>query len=171
MGTNLLSAWPSGTGVNSGVFWYQSAVGPARMADGMSTTALFSERCLGNSSSSDLPADYSLVSGKIDSCESIGPTTPRFTEGVEWSGERWADGNIFYTRYHHIFSPNKPSCNFSTDDYTGSAVVTATSRHPGGVNLLNADGSARFVKETIDPTVWRALGTISGREVVNNAAF
>jgi prepilin-type processing-associated H-X9-DG protein len=41
------------------------------------------------------------------------------------------------------------------------------SYHPGGVNLLFLDGSVHFVKETINRTTWRALGTRSGGEVVS----
>jgi prepilin-type processing-associated H-X9-DG protein len=53
----------------------------------------------------------------------------------------------------------------------GEAVVTASSRHPGGVNLMMADGSVRFIKETIEPRVWRSLGTAAGREVVGSGAY
>ena len=40
------------------------------------------------------------------------------------------------------------------------------SRHPGGANLAMMDGSVQFVSETIDLTVYRALGSIQGGEVV-----
>ena len=38
-------------------------------------------------------------------------------------------------------------------------IATARSSHPGGVNLLLGDGSTRFVSETIDLAIWRALCT------------
>ena len=44
-------------------------------------------------------------------------------------------------------------------------IVTASSRHPGGVNLMLVDGSVRFVKDTINSQVWQSLGTIAGGEV------
>jgi len=69
-------------------------------------------------------------------------------------------------------------------------VESASSLHPGGVNILMADGSARFVKESIqswpiDPTsgvplgafgtqapgVWQALGTRNGGEVLADTDF
>ena len=40
--------------------------------------------------------------------------------------------------------------------------------HPGGVNVLYADGSVRFIKESIDPKIFEALSTKSGGEVVPN---
>jgi prepilin-type processing-associated H-X9-DG protein len=59
------------------------------------------------------------------------------------------------------------SCNFADNDLTGQAVVSATSRHPGGVNLLLGDGSVRFVRDAVALPVWSALGTIAGGEIVS----
>jgi prepilin-type processing-associated H-X9-DG protein len=84
---------------------------------------------------------------------------------VEWSGQRWGDGNALYTRYHQILPPNASSCLLGGEaDNEGQSVVTATSRHPGGVNLLRADGSVAFQKDTVAVSVWRALGTAAGGE-------
>jgi prepilin-type processing-associated H-X9-DG protein len=47
----------------------------------------------------------------------------------------------------------------------------ARSFHNGGVNVLFGDGSVRFVKDTVDVQVWRALGTRNGREVVSADAY
>ena len=44
--------------------------------------------------------------------------------------------------------------------------LSASSYHPGGVNALFADGSVRFVKNSVSPVTWAALGTIAGGEVV-----
>ena len=41
-----------------------------------------------------------------------------------------------------------------------------TSYHPGGVNVLFCDSSVRFIKETINTSTWRALGTRNGQEVI-----
>jgi prepilin-type processing-associated H-X9-DG protein len=40
------------------------------------------------------------------------------------------------------------------------------SRHPGGVQFALADGSVRFIAETIELTLYRALATIRGGEAV-----
>jgi prepilin-type N-terminal cleavage/methylation domain-containing protein len=45
------------------------------------------------------------------------------------------------------------------------AAITSRSYHPGGVQALRADGSVRFVSETIDGTLWRALGTVGEGEI------
>jgi hypothetical protein len=36
------------------------------------------------------------------------------------------------------------------------------------VNTLLADGSVRFINETIDLRAWRALGSVAGGEVVSD---
>lgn len=45
-------------------------------------------------------------------------------------------------------------------------VVSARSYHPGGVNASLADGSTRFIADSIDLTVYRPLGTRQGGEAV-----
>jgi prepilin-type N-terminal cleavage/methylation domain-containing protein/prepilin-type processing-associated H-X9-DG protein len=45
------------------------------------------------------------------------------------------------------------------------------SRHPGGANFLFGDGSARFLKDSIDLASFRALGTRSFGEVVSSDAY
>lgn len=164
---NLLSQWPDGSGRNDGAFWYQSALSLRQFRDGLSMTATFCERCLGTPGGPDPLADYYLTAPSVTSCAQSGPDrAPRNENPVEWSGGRWGDGNIFYARYHHIFPPGRPSCNFGLDDYKAQAVVTASSRHPPGVNLLAADGSVRSVRSVVNGDVWKALGTIAGGETI-----
>jgi prepilin-type processing-associated H-X9-DG protein len=45
--------------------------------------------------------------------------------------------------------------------------VAARSNHAQGVNAAMADGSVRFVSNTITQTQWRAMATRAGGEVVN----
>ncbi|QVL34268.1 DUF1559 domain-containing protein [Telmatocola sphagniphila] len=47
------------------------------------------------------------------------------------------------------------------------AQTAARSKHTGGVNAAMADGSVRFVANTIDLYSWRSMGTRSGGEVFN----
>ncbi len=158
---------------NDGAFWYQSAVAPEALRDGMSTTAVFSERCLGSVSRPDPKGDYYLSTPSDETCTGVdGIPMARFLSPVELSGERWADGNVFYTRYQHVLTPNKNSCLLGgNEDNVGPVVVTATSRHPSGVNVLLGDGSVRFVKESIDLAAWRGLATIAGGEVLSGDEY
>jgi len=60
------------------------------------------------------------------------------------------------------------------DENDGGATfmsLAASSLHPGGVNALFADGSVRFIKNSISPVTWTALGTIAGREVISSDQY
>ena len=48
-----------------------------------------------------------------------------------------------------------------------NGALTARSHHPGVVNVAMMDGSVRAVVDGIDLTVWRALSTRSGGEVID----
>jgi prepilin-type N-terminal cleavage/methylation domain-containing protein/prepilin-type processing-associated H-X9-DG protein len=170
---NLQQDCPDPTGRNTGIFWFQSAVRPSGVTDGLSNTAAFSERCLGSPQSPDALADYYFADFTVATCSTAGPlVSPRLTDPSEWSGTRWADGNSLYTRYQHILTPGLPSCLLGgPQDFDSPTLVTATSRHPAGVNLALADGSVRFVKSSINSQVWTALGTVAGGEPVSADSY
>ncbi len=50
-------------------------------------------------------------------------------------------------------------------------IASYGSMHPGGANFLMGDGSVRFIKQTISPTTYRALGTRNGGEVLSADSF
>jgi len=58
-----------------------------------------------------------------------------------------------------IFTPNHPQAE----------VDTYWSRHAGGANFLFCDGSVRFLKSTIDPQTFLALGTRGDGEIIAEA--
>ena len=47
------------------------------------------------------------------------------------------------------------------------AAITATSNHPGGVNVGFADGSVKFIKDSVNLQTWWALGSRNGGEVIS----
>lgn len=96
----------------------------------------------------------------------------------------WADGHVHQTGVTTAWRPNQRILGMpdrSRDlDLTGQrevrggptfSAVNSRSYHPGGVNILLADGSVRFVKSSIDGNTWRALGSINGAEVVGSSDF
>jgi prepilin-type processing-associated H-X9-DG protein len=48
--------------------------------------------------------------------------------------------------------------------YAGYGWRAARSRHRGGVTVGMADGSVRFVADTVDAGAWKAAASIAGAE-------
>jgi prepilin-type N-terminal cleavage/methylation domain-containing protein/prepilin-type processing-associated H-X9-DG protein len=66
------------------------------------------------------------------------------------------------------FCTSRPQLNLPCAGSTKERVTAAArSRHPGGVQVLMADGSVRFIHQTINLSVWQAMGSIAGGEVVS----
>jgi prepilin-type N-terminal cleavage/methylation domain-containing protein/prepilin-type processing-associated H-X9-DG protein len=61
---------------------------------------------------------------------------------------------------------NPPCVNVNLTSFNA-----ARSFHPGGVNAVMGDGSVRFMKDSIAVNVWRALGSISGGEIISSDAY
>jgi prepilin-type N-terminal cleavage/methylation domain-containing protein/prepilin-type processing-associated H-X9-DG protein len=94
----------------------------------------------------------------------------------------WANGNSIYDGMTTALPPNtrSPAGAFldadmsSQDEDDGGptyASITSRSYHPGGVNALFGDGSVHFIKNSIDWTTYRALGSIAGGEVVSSDSY
>jgi len=70
--------------------------------------------------------------------------------------------------------PNAPAAPFKIGGVTTVKVGYAwsiSSMHPGGVNTAFADGSVRFIKNSISPVTWFALQTIANGEVVSADSY
>lgn len=111
-----------------------------------------------------------------------------FSDAVRERGGRWTDGRPGFTGFHTVLPPNSASCYSSSGspsrhDRTHH-VYSATSNHPGGVNVLMCDGAVRFVTDNINTGnlsappvdsgrspygVWGAMGTINGNEAVSDS--
>ena len=64
-----------------------------------------------------------------------------------------------------MYPPNDPlHKDYECYYYTSGNHFGARSRHPGGVNVCMADGAVRFVNDTIELSIWRALATVKGEE-------
>src|SRR5262249_43480989 len=60
---------------------------------------------------------------------------------------------------------NYPKRQMGDPDHE-SYIASFGSRHTGGANFLMGDGSVRFIRDTITPAVYSALGTRAGGEVI-----
>jgi len=163
------STWSGRAG--NGMFGQNSSTRFAAVHDGLSQTAMVSERVKGtwNHGVTDPLSDLYYLGGGwteesfVRKCASLTPRSVQTMWEDICSGQTWLEGNMNWTRYNHVLPPNRIACK--TNLTWDGVAMPASSRHPGGVNLLLGDGSARFVNEKVDEQTWRALGSIAGREL------
>jgi prepilin-type N-terminal cleavage/methylation domain-containing protein/prepilin-type processing-associated H-X9-DG protein len=67
--------------------------------------------------------------------------------------------------------PTDPYGNFYTPAYAAMGQWGFRSLHPGGAELLFADGSVKFIKEAVNINTLRALGTHASGEVLSADAY
>ncbi|MBX3444075.1 MAG: DUF1559 domain-containing protein [Planctomyces sp.] len=164
---------------------FQSIFGSQRDAafrDGKSQTATFAERVAGDRNpdvynpATDLahvrlpgPDDWIHLPGAMaEVCQQLAPPQPEHSSFV---GSTWVLSSFSQTWYNHVLEPNSaiPDCNGARPSAGApTGAYTARSWHPGGVNVLFGDGGVKFVSSSIDLTIWRALGSIAGGEVVGD---
>jgi prepilin-type N-terminal cleavage/methylation domain-containing protein/prepilin-type processing-associated H-X9-DG protein len=80
--------------------------------------------------------------------------------GWNWRGYPWREGSIWRNGFNTLLPPNK-ACWRPNNGQWWELVTPATSYHSGGVNVCLADGSVRFITDSIDPDTWTAAGSIS----------
>nr|WP_303652499.1 DUF1559 domain-containing protein [Paludisphaera mucosa] len=125
--------------------------------DGLSFTAAFCERLVGNGRDERAPANYQVVDLTNSAA---GDGAQVWTDGP-WKGDAgstWKPADFRYTLYNHVSPPWLPVSRVARDGR--SADVTASSAHVQGLNLLMLDGSARVVTPSVAPEVWRAYGSV-----------
>ena len=177
MGSGIV--WQASVGPNvgmpppNGVFYGDSATKFAHITDGLSNTTFFSERVLAD-------GNNAIVSPIADVFFSPGsPTTPDdalqqclavniydlSNQFPLFMGAPWLCGQHIFL---HVSPPNSRSCGFFI---SLRAVMPPSSRHPGGVNVVFGDGSVKFIKDSINLPIWRALGTRAGGEVISADSY
>jgi type II secretory pathway pseudopilin PulG len=157
-----------------GAFVNGSAMRPSDFSDGLSNTALFSERVLGDfePSSYDPFRDVFARSGPVYGTRQVArrcleEATTNPTSEFSFAGANWLLGGWLHTWYNHSLPPNSPipDCGDGAGHADGGRVVmTARSQHPSGVHLATADGAVQWIADTVDERVWHALGTRNGRD-------
>ncbi len=95
---------------------------------------------------------------------------------INFIGDLWCEGLFAHTLGNLLVAPNAnyPDCVIDmaggdTDDSFG--FFGMASNHPGGANVMMADGSVRFLKNsTNQQTIW-ALGSRSQGEVISSDSY
>jgi prepilin-type N-terminal cleavage/methylation domain-containing protein/prepilin-type processing-associated H-X9-DG protein len=119
----------------------------------------------------------------VKSCQGIPGSQIAFNTGgglAPPNGDIWIGGNpgscMLWDAYNHFMPPNSFACDSATDGNTegyGSVpdAFPPASNHPGGVNICFADGSVKFIKNTINLQTWWAIGTRNGGEVISSDQY
>ena len=111
----------------------------------------------------------------VQACKAVPGTLPavgtNYWNGACWSGSH--GGTLRFNAYDHINTPNGLSCTTSAGEDPGnwSTAITASSNHPGGVNVGFGDGSVHFIKNSITPNIWWALGSRNLGEVLSSGSY
>ncbi len=97
----------------------------------------------------------------------------------DYKGWRWSDGAMGFASFNTVQTPNDSTaptggCQTGNGNEAwpnGAWSIGAASGHPGGCNVLFADGSVKFIKSTINRTTWWQLGTRNGGEVISADSY
>ena len=144
----------------------------AGLTDGTSNTIAFSETIVGTKGSRkikggllteikfDKKPDYpskcispsTTYRGEFDGPAAHIDASGNIVAGDQVTGGRWTDAVANYTLFYTVLPPNSVSCTSSGRTFPEGdwALVSASSGHPGGVNVCLGDGAVRFVSDTID---------------------
>ena len=127
-----------------------------------SLTADQKKRQYGNNSSSHSPVG--TAPGGLN------PPISSADQGTatSWVGNRggaWIWGTAVGNGFTAALPPNSPMADVSAH---GTGWQTARGPFTGGVNTAFADGSIRFVRDSIPAGTWQALATRAGGEVVGD---
>jgi prepilin-type N-terminal cleavage/methylation domain-containing protein/prepilin-type processing-associated H-X9-DG protein len=173
-------------------------LGMQSITDGTSNTALFSERLMGLTNNPTVVASnynqairalFSVpVTGVLNSGDLTGamnvlnacralPGTASSISSYR-SGQLWTISHPWapmWNRYFHFSLPNTLLCDTTPSTGSGSGggqgAISPNSNHPGGVNVCMADGSVRFIKNSVNLQTWWALGTRAGGEVISSDSY
>jgi prepilin-type N-terminal cleavage/methylation domain-containing protein/prepilin-type processing-associated H-X9-DG protein len=154
------------------------------ITDGTSNTAMFAEVMrsqTANSSTVDYttnvavaPTDISTGTPLHDGRAVTGCMGGTVSKLINYVGLQYHRGGINHQSFYTHTLPinwNKKTGDPTTQKYTCGDTsfrrthMAASSYHSGGVNVAMADGSVRFVRDSVDFTLWQNTGTRAGGEV------
>jgi prepilin-type N-terminal cleavage/methylation domain-containing protein len=156
--------------------WQCGAVSQKDFTDGLSNTAAVCERLIASATT------YAELGGARESlCSYCGgsgvelslPKYVKYCEAVPFpdilyskpQGRAWISGwTLAANTYMHVLPINHRNCHIHGGEDDGNNIITPSSNHPNGVNLLMGDGAVHFVLEGIDINIWWALGSRNGDE-------
>ena len=181
-------------GEGVGVFAHRVAYGIRDITDGTSNTVCFGEALIGdnsaggrngaeyyncqawpgsniNGSGADMvmpnPIAVGLLDRYIQQCNTARQDTASENNNKSrtWAANRTDQGSILTM----LATPNTKNADCTNRAENGA--IAMRSRHPGGINCLFADGSVKFLKDSVNRVTWWSLGTKAGGEVISSDAY
>lgn len=170
----------------AGMFGQDSKVLMASVMDGTSNTALFAEIKRGAYPNADklsvtrVPAAQWPVTSPHTNPKSLAPTL-QYSPLSGWpdpspcdtgapqlhtTGLSYYRGSVGMALYTHTVPPNYSGRDCVNANDPSLFHLASRSYHTGGVNVAFADGSVRFVGDTISYAAWQAIGSRAGEDAV-----
>ncbi len=167
--------------LGNGMFGAEAVVKMSNVTDGTSNTTLFGEMCRFLNEPPDPYNFYSFTAvfpasdfnpNAINAGEYFPQTGaftfPRINSPNDITGKNW----------QAVWGVCGTGAGIPTDWLISCPQSLTTlgewafrSRHPGGVNFAFADGSVKFIKQSISDMTYQALGTRAGSEVISSDAY
>jgi prepilin-type N-terminal cleavage/methylation domain-containing protein/prepilin-type processing-associated H-X9-DG protein len=156
----------------------------ASATDGLSNSLLLSERVSkpNHYHSGAAVTQFNSIKGGILAGETASWSNPQTCLTYRGQGDTYktgtgtplaGQGTYFgfyghcFARFNTILPPNSPSCTYDTNSklHADASLLPPTSNHPGGVNAGFADGSVKFISDTINVTFGDAVpsGNMGGQ--------
>lgn len=166
-----LKQWGSLTDAD-GVFFKASRVGLHDVTDGSTHTVALSERLNGSGvqNSGSLESDVQRLMLEIPGGNDTTPEACASSSSGNCyrdRGAKWILGNYGNTLYDHFYTPNAPTWDCMNLQQQ-KALTAARAMHPGGIVSVLCDGGVRFMADSIDQSLWRALATRQSGEVIED---
>jgi prepilin-type N-terminal cleavage/methylation domain-containing protein/prepilin-type processing-associated H-X9-DG protein len=185
----------------TGMFGKYTPNGIRDVTDGTSQSIAFSETLVGSTDSSSRSAASdrrnsvtgvtidaaarvrninavapAVLAAALQACTAAYQANTNISTNV---GQRWGWGETGMSMFNTIVPPNgggtikwsacRHGCGGCSPD--AASFSNATSNHSGGVNAMMADGSVKFIKNSIAQNIWMGLGTIAGGEAISSDAY
>jgi prepilin-type N-terminal cleavage/methylation domain-containing protein/prepilin-type processing-associated H-X9-DG protein len=127
-------------------------------------------------------APGAVMAAWLQGCNTSWATASAATQSLSTNrGWLWSWGMETMTMFNTIVPPNSTQfpwascrngclgCDVESADHGN--ITPATSNHPGGCNVMMADGHVQFIKSSISMNTWWQLGTKANGEIISSDAY
>lgn len=180
--TGVLDYWRQTPMAIRGPFGFNSDCRVQNIRDGMSQTILLGEKSGGrlkyggwNATFPQMPVEFPWAMAAV---EYFAPTGGTGIANSAWVVGPFAVTHDFRlpqcpestpgTGYPYPLNPAPRDLPQSTDE---RPFYSFQSMHTGGANFLFADGSSKFLNESMNQSAYEALSTIAGLELISDGSF